>query len=133
MNRSEVLLDVEKKITVDRAATHGEAISQLANSQEFKRLAREGRNWHNLNGTVQEAIDNILQKVSRLTNGSYHDDHLADIIGYAAIAVESMDPGKAIPGLQVSFGPRGPNAFPEVLPGTSPDRVARGIVEGEDN
>lgn len=89
MNRAEALDDVKQKITKDRNATHGEPVPQLARASAIKNAIGHRQNPH-LNATEIEAIDNIATKLSRMAMGDpSHSDHMLDIIGYAAIAIES--------------------------------------------
>lgn len=89
MNRKEACDKVADIITKDRARTHGEAVTQLANVQQIKRAVGHHANQR-LNDTILEAIDSICIKLSRIANGLPVEDHFLDIMGYAAIAIESL-------------------------------------------
>lgn len=93
MHRSEALDTVKKLTTEDRNQTHGDPIVQFQTAQALKRVLLLEEASH-LNPVEIECIQTICTKLSRLRNGQPHDpakwiDHWLDIIGYAAIAVES--------------------------------------------
>lgn len=89
MKRDEALDYVKKIVTQDRNATHGSPVEQLARAASIKDAVNH-RNNSKLNATEIEAIDSICTKLSRLSMGDpSHADHFLDIIGYAAIAIES--------------------------------------------
>lgn len=90
MDRAEALSYVSKLITGSRNETHGEPVSQLAHAASLKQAVAHRMN-PNLNHTEIEAIDHICTKLSRIATGGVHEDHWLDIIGYAAIALESRD------------------------------------------
>jgi hypothetical protein len=90
MKREEALLAVAKLTTEDRNLTHGDPIAQFETAQQLKDELARGPHWIDLNAVEREAVEMICTKLSRMVHGKpSHSDHLLDIIGYAAIAVES--------------------------------------------
>jgi hypothetical protein len=90
MRRDEALLHVAQLTTKDRNLTHGDPIAQFETAQQLKDELARGPHWMDLNAVEREAAEMICTKLSRLVHGQPgHSDHLLDIIGYAAIAVES--------------------------------------------
>lgn len=90
MRRHEALLAVAKLTTEDRNQTHGDPIAQFETAQQLKNELARGPHWMDLNAVEREALEMICTKLSRLVHGDpAHGDHMLDIIGYAAIAVES--------------------------------------------
>ena len=83
MNRTETLDAARQAITVDRAATHGEA------ENTFGLIAAY---WSVLFGiditAVQVAQAMVLFKVARMKANPGHADNYTDAVGYAAIAGE---------------------------------------------
>lgn len=86
-----ILLEDVQKILLDRAITHGESSVQLELLNKLKALVRNSNEWDALTPVEQEAIDNILLKISRMCTGIPIMDHWLDIIGYAAIGGEARD------------------------------------------
>ena len=83
MNRTEILDAARQAITVDRAATHGEA------ENTFPDIAGL---WSVLFGiditAAQVAQAMVLFKVARMKANPGHADNYTDAVGYAAIAGE---------------------------------------------
>lgn len=87
MNRTETLDAARQAITVDRAATHGEA------ENTFGLIAAY---WSAHLDCVVTAGDvaqlMVLFKVARMKANPGHADNYTDAVGYAAIAGELADP-----------------------------------------
>ena len=87
MNRTDILDAARQAITVDRAATHGEA------ENTFPDIAGL---WSVLFGiditAAQVAQAMVLFKVARMKANPGHADNYTDAVGYAAIAGELADP-----------------------------------------
>ena len=87
MNRTEILDAARQAITVDRAATHGEAENTFALIAAY---------WSVLFGiditAAQVAQAMVLFKVARMKANPGHADNYVDAVGYAAIAGELADP-----------------------------------------
>ena len=83
MNRTETLDAARQAITVDRAATHGEAENTFADIAAL---------WSVLFGiditAAQVAQAMVLFKVARMKANPGHADNYTDAVGYAAIAGE---------------------------------------------
>lgn len=95
MLRDQALLKVAELIVKTRQETYGDSVSQLANCTRIK-YAVGHHDSINLNDTEREAIDMICTKLSRIARGQPHEDNWLDIIGYAAIAVESRHDKEAV-------------------------------------
>lgn len=93
MNRAEALAHVAKLTTQDRNLTHGDPIAQFETAQQLKDELARGPRWMDLNAVEREAAEMICTKLSRWVHGDPNQpgsvDHPLDIIGYAAIAIES--------------------------------------------
>ena len=87
MNRTDILDAARQAITVDRAATHGDA------ENTFGLIAAY---WSAHLGCVVTAGDvaqlMVLFKVARMKANPGHADNYVDAVGYAAIAGELADP-----------------------------------------
>ena len=83
MNRSEILKEADRIITVDRNATHGDA------EDSFTLIAQM---WSTYLGTPISASDvamlMVLFKAARFRGNPGHTDNAVDIAGYAALAGE---------------------------------------------
>lgn len=83
---STALAHVEKVIA-ERAERHGEdPVAQLLHAQQIKRAIGH-RTSETLTLTEIEAIDNIAQRLSRLTDGTPSISAWEDLVGYAIIAM----------------------------------------------
>ena len=89
MKRDEILQTAESHITVDRAATHGDA------EDSFQTIA-DAWSWWLSNRSIPEspleasdvAIMMSLFKIARIAGNAQHEDNYIDLAGYAALAGE---------------------------------------------
>lgn len=89
MDRQEIIHTALNYISVDRAATHGDAEDSFA---EIAKLW----SWYNDNRTIPEgpfeardvAMMMSLFKIARICNNTKHEDSYIDLVGYAALAGE---------------------------------------------
>ena len=83
MNRSEILKEADRIITVDRAATHGDA------EDSFALIAKM---WSAYLSAPLSAADvammMVLFKAVRFRGNPGHTDNALDMVGYAALAGE---------------------------------------------
>tara|TARA_R110002153_G_scaffold135275_1_gene284778 strand:+ start:205 stop:516 length:312 start_codon:yes stop_codon:yes gene_type:complete len=87
--RDDILCEAMQCITVDRAATHGDA------EDSFQTIA-DGWNWYLCNRTLPDdpltaadvAMLMVLFKIGRICGNSTHEDNYIDLAGYAALAGE---------------------------------------------
>ncbi len=81
-----------ENILQERMTTHGDFRDVAATSQMLKNVvAQSGKNYGELSFEKAEAIDNILQKISRLVNGdSNHIDSWKDICGYSTLVTKGL-------------------------------------------
>jgi hypothetical protein len=74
----------------ERATTHGSFADNARNGQAMRDLFRSNPSWAGMNPIHKEALDMLACKVSRILSGqSMHDDHWADIQGYARLAQDA--------------------------------------------
>jgi len=74
-------------ILFDRNKVHGSFADNAAYSQQIKRIMHSAPCWNGLHDAHKEALHMIALKLSRILSGmAEHDDHWADIEGYARLA-----------------------------------------------
>ncbi len=79
----------------ERGSKYGPFISNAVVSQELKTTFRATPNWPNLSPDVQEMLDVMALKVSRILTGDpEYDDNFVDVAGYAQIVVDRIRKGK---------------------------------------
>ena len=89
MERDQILKTALDVITVDRAATHGDA------EDSFDAIA-QAWSWWLSNRSIPEspleardvAMMMTLFKIARIAGNEYHEDNYVDLCGYAALAGE---------------------------------------------
>ncbi len=89
MNRDEILQTAESHITVDRAATHGDAEDNFQATADLW-------SWWLSNRQIPEgpleasdvAMMMSLFKIARISANGGHEDSYIDLCGYAALAGE---------------------------------------------
>ena len=87
MNRTDILDAARQAITVDRAATHGEA------ENTFGLIAAYWSAHLDCEVTAGDVAQlMVLFKVARMKANPGHADNYVDAVGYAAIAGELADP-----------------------------------------
>ena len=87
MNRTEILDAASQAITVDRAATHGDA------EDSFKSIAAVWSWWLDKRLNKPLTAYDVAQmmaafKLARARDNPKHADNAVDLVGYAAIAGE---------------------------------------------
>lgn len=111
MNRQELLSKALEIITVDRAATHGEA------EESFSAIAELWSCWLDRPITSTDvAVLMCLFKVARLKSNPAHTDNWIDLVGYAAIGGEINTEYKAPSVLPLPTPPT-PHRSPTSVPG----------------
>jgi hypothetical protein len=89
MNRDDILHEAISAITVDRAATHGDAedsFSEIAKLWDWWLQNRPVPEAKLLPGDVSMMMS--LFKIGRIAGNSRHEDNYVDLAGYCAIAGE---------------------------------------------
>jgi hypothetical protein len=77
-------------LLTERATTHGSFADNARNGQAMRDLFRSNPSWAQMNPIHKEALDMLACKVSRILSGqSMHDDHWADVAGYARLAQDA--------------------------------------------
>lgn len=83
MNRSEILTAAEQAVTVDRAATHGDA------ENTFGLIAAYWSAHLDTSVTAADVAVMMVQlKLARIKTTPAHSDHWCDVAGYAACGGE---------------------------------------------
>ena len=73
----------------ERGSTHGNWADNARIAQKLKRIVRITHGYDNLSLVEKEALDYIIQKISRiLTKGGRFVDDWRDIAGYATLAMQ---------------------------------------------
>jgi len=75
----------------ERGKEYGLFISQAGLSQELKTVMRDHQGWSALGTDMQEALELIAMKSSRILNGNpNHIDSWDDIAGYARLVADRL-------------------------------------------
>lgn len=79
-------------VLTERAETHGSFYMNAGMTQSMERILQQGKTYNHWNNEQKEAAHMILQKLSRAANGdTKHRDTWLDIVGYATLALESLN------------------------------------------
>lgn len=85
-----------ENILQQRGQRYGEFHDNAALSQALKEVMRTAEYWELKDPIVREALDNIMQKVSRiLTGDERYPDNFIDVMGYAKLVLNEIDPEQA--------------------------------------
>lgn len=61
-------------------------------AQQLKKTLRYSKSWHSMEPYMQESLDMICNKMSRIANGNpYYDDSWHDICGYATLVEKQLE------------------------------------------
>ena len=78
-------------ILTERGKEYGLFISQAGTSQNLKNTLHEPEGWPLLSADMQEALDLIAMKMSRIIHGNPdHMDSWDDIAGYARLVADRL-------------------------------------------
>lgn len=78
-----------------RGNNYGEYTNVSATAQKLKNVIRSAASWENMEPYMQESLDMICNKLSRICNGNpYYDDSWHDIGGYAKLVEDELNKGK---------------------------------------
>jgi len=81
-----------KAVLTDRAKTHGSFEANAVLAQSIKRLIRINAKPNDLPYDMQEALDMIALKISRIVTGNPAvKDHWLDIAGYAILIANTLE------------------------------------------
>ena len=84
-------MEVEKLLE-NRGGTYGKYTSVSQISQDLKKVMRESPNYKVMPAPLQESLDMIANKISRILNGDpLHEDSWRDISGYATLALMELE------------------------------------------
>ena len=73
-------------LLAEREKTHGSFDEHAWITQALKAVAQSRLGWNRLDHQQKEAVEMILHKVGRILAGNpNHEDHWADIAGYAEL------------------------------------------------
>ena len=82
--------DIDETLA-QRGAAYGDFREQARIAQTLKEAMRDSPNWPSLPAYVQEGLDMVQHKISRLLNGDpFYDDNPHDIIGYTRLMQDRM-------------------------------------------
>jgi hypothetical protein len=80
------MTDSTAALLTERDKTHGPFADNAAYSQQIKRLCHSAPCWNFLHDVHKESLHMIALKLSRILSGQAdHEDHWADIEGYARL------------------------------------------------
>jgi hypothetical protein len=76
----------------ERGGTYGKYTSVSQISQDLKKVMRESPNYKVMPAPLQESLDMIANKISRILNGDpLYEDSWRDISGYATLALMEIE------------------------------------------
>jgi len=79
------------KVLEERGNRYGTFMGNAQLAQDLKNRVHDSRRWVFMKPDQQEAIDNICQKIARLSNGDENYlDNWVDIIGYAQLVLDRL-------------------------------------------
>jgi hypothetical protein len=81
-----------KDTLLERGGTYGKYTSVSQISQDLKKVMRESPNYKVMPAPLQESLDMIANKISRILNGDpLYEDSWRDISGYATLALMEIE------------------------------------------
>ena len=76
----------------ERGGTYGKYTSVSQISQDLKKVIRESPTYSTMPAPLQESLDMIANKISRILNGDpLYEDSWRDISGYATLALMEIE------------------------------------------
>lgn len=83
--------DVESTL-VARGDNYGQYSNVSATAQKLKNVLRSSASWDTMEPYMQESLDMICNKLSRICNGNpFYDDSWHDIAGYARLVETELE------------------------------------------
>jgi hypothetical protein len=77
---------------LERGGTYGKYTSVSQISQDLKKVIRESPNYSTMPAPLQESLDMIANKISRILNGNpLYEDSWRDISGYATLVLMELE------------------------------------------
>ena len=93
----EMMAEQEREYTrvegllVKRGETYGSYFNNALTSQALKEQVRDLTRFNDMPSPHREAVDVILQKISRICNGdSNYEDNWVDIMGYSELVLKEI-------------------------------------------
>lgn len=84
-------MDIEDTLE-QRGNNYGDYRDVAYAAQELKKTLRYSKSWHSMEPYMQESLDMICNKMSRIVNGNpYYDDSWHDICGYATLVEKQLE------------------------------------------
>jgi hypothetical protein len=84
-------MDIENTLE-QRGNNYGDYRDVAFTAQEMKLALRRTKSWPHMEAYMQESLDMICNKMSRIVNGNpYYDDSWVDIAGYATLVVKQLE------------------------------------------
>jgi len=82
-------MEIKDKLS-ERGGIYGLNYFQI--SQDLKKVIRESPTYSTMPAPLQESLDMIANKISRILNGDpLHEDSWRDISGYATLALMELE------------------------------------------
>lgn len=79
----------------ERGNNYGQYVNVSETAQKLKNVIRSAASWDTMEPYMQESLDMICNKLSRISNGNpYYDDSWHDIGGYAKLVEDELNKGK---------------------------------------
>ena len=84
-------MDIENTLE-QRGNNYGDYREVAFTAQEMKLALRRTKSWPHMEAYMQESLDMMCNKMSRIVNGNpYYDDSWVDIAGYATLVVKQLE------------------------------------------
>jgi hypothetical protein len=97
LKKAPVMIERKKPMDIEdtlkqRGNNYGDYRDVAFTAQEMKLALRRTKSWPHMEAYMQESLDMICNKMSRIVNGNpYYDDSWHDIAGYATLVVKQLE------------------------------------------
>lgn len=97
LKKAPVMIERKKPMDIEntleqRGNNYGDYRDVAFTAQEMKLALRRTKSWPHMEAYMQESLDMICNKMSRIVNGNpYYDDSWVDIAGYATLVVKQLE------------------------------------------
>jgi hypothetical protein len=97
LKKAPVMIERKKPMDIEntleqRGNNYGDYRDVAFTAQEMKLALRRTQSWPHMEAYMQESLDMICNKMSRIVNGNpYYDDSWVDIAGYATLVVKQLE------------------------------------------
>lgn len=84
-------LDSVDSTLATRGKRYGEYTDVAETAQVLKEVLRDGKSWGIMESYMQESLDMICNKLSRIVNGDpFYDDSWHDLSGYSTLVEKEL-------------------------------------------